>query len=126
MKDRGPTLEMILTHLKLLESKPQIIGLSATITNSDEIADWLECKLVKNDWRPVPLSEGVCDGGKVTMSDGDTFEVEPSLRGIPIDLGVQSVQNGGQSLVFAETRKDQNHLQQKQQMQFLNFYKKKN
>ena len=103
-ESRGPTLEMILTHLKLLESKPQIIGLSATITNSDEIADWLECKLVKNDWRPVPLSEGVCDGGKVTMSDGDTFEVEPSLRGIPIDLGVQSVQNGGQSLVFAETR----------------------
>ncbi len=93
-ESRGPTLEMILTHLKLLESKPQIIGLSATITNSDEIADWLECKLVKNDWRPVPLSEGVCDGGKVTMSDGDTFEVEPSLRGIPIDLGVQSVQNG--------------------------------
>ena len=103
-ESRGPTLEMILTNLKLLESKPQIIGLSATITNSNEIADWLDCKLVKNDWRPVPLSEGVCDGGKVTMSDGETFEVKPSLRGIPIDLGVQSVQNGGQSLVFAETR----------------------
>ncbi|MDC4220530.1 MAG: DEAD/DEAH box helicase [Candidatus Nitrosopumilus limneticus] len=103
-ESRGPTLEMILTHLKLLNTKPQIIGLSATITNSNEIADWLGCKLVKNDWRPVPLSEGVCDNGKVTMSDGKTFEVKPSLRGIPIDLGVQSVQNGGQSLVFAETR----------------------
>ncbi len=103
-ESRGPTLEMILTHLKLLNTTPQIIGLSATITNSNEIADWLGCKLVKNDWRPVPLSEGVCDGGKVTMSDGKTFEVKPSLRGIPIDLGVQSVQNGGQSLVFAETR----------------------
>jgi helicase len=67
-ESRGPTLEMILTQLKLLETKPQIVGLSATITNSDEIADWLECKLVKNDWRPVPLSEGVCDEGQVTMS----------------------------------------------------------
>ena len=38
------------------------------------------------------------------MSDGKTFEVERSLRGIPIDLGVQSVHEGGQSLVFAETR----------------------
>ena len=103
-ESRGPTLEMILTHLKLLDNTPQIIGLSATITNSNEIADWLDCKLVKNDWRPVPLSEGVCDGGQVTMSDGETFEVKPSLRGIPIDLGVQSVQQGGQSLVFAETR----------------------
>ena len=103
-ENRGPTLEMILTQLKLLDSKPQIVGLSATITNSDEIADWLGCKLVKNDWRPVPLSEGVCDGGMVTMSDGRTFEVDLSLRGTPIDLGVQSVQQGGQSLVFAETR----------------------
>ena len=72
-ENRGPTLEMILTQLKLLETKPQIVGLSATITNSDEIADWLECKLVKNDWRPVPLSEGVCDEGQVTMNDGKTF-----------------------------------------------------
>jgi len=103
-ESRGPTLEMILTQLKLLDTKPQIVGLSATITNSDEIADWLECTLVQNDWRPVPLSEGVCDGGEVTMNDGKTFTVERSLCGIPIDLGVQSVQQGGQSLVFAETR----------------------
>ena len=103
-ENRGPTLEMILTQLKLLDSKPQIVGLSATITNSDEIADWLDCKLVNNDWRPVPLSEGVCDGGQVTMNDGNTFEIERTLRGTPIDLGVQSVLQGGQSLVFAETR----------------------
>ena len=103
-ESRGPTLEMILTQLKLLETKPQIVGLSATITNSDEIADWLDCKLVKNDWRPVPLSEGVCDAGEVIMNDGKTFEIERSLRGTPIDLGVQSVKEGGQSLVFAETR----------------------
>ncbi len=103
-ESRGPTLEMILTRLKLLTSKPQIVGLSATITNSDEIANWLDCILIKNDWRPVPLSEGVYDAGKVTMSDGKIFEVEPSIRGIPIDLGVQSVKDGGQSLIFAETR----------------------
>ena len=103
-ESRGPTLEMILTQLKLLDTTPQLVGLSATITNSDEIADWLSCKLVKNDWRPVPLSEGVCDAGKVIMNNGKTFEVERSLRGLPIDLGIQSVQEGGQSLVFAETR----------------------
>ena len=103
-ESRGPTLEMILTKLKLLENKPQIVGLSATITNSEELMQWLDCKLVENDWRPVPLSEGVCDGGEVVMSDGTTFEVERSIRGTPIDLGVQSVKEGGQSLVFAETR----------------------
>ena len=101
---RGPTLEMILTQLKELEHKPQILGLSATITNSNEIANWLGCKLVDNEWRPVPLSEGVYDGGLVTMSDGTTFEVSNTIRGTPIDLGVQCVQEGGQSLIFAETR----------------------
>ena len=101
---RGPTLEMILTQLKLLDTKPQIVGLSATITNSKDIAGWLGCKLVKDDWRPVPLSEGVCEGNTVTMNDGTVFTVENTLRGVPIDLGVQSVQKGGQSLVFASTR----------------------
>ncbi len=51
--DRGPTLEMILTQLKRLDHNPQILGLSATITNSEDIAEWLGCKLVENDWRPV-------------------------------------------------------------------------
>ena len=103
-ENRGPTLEMILTQLKLLETNPQIVGLSATITNSNEIADWLGCILVKSDWRPVPLSEGVCDAGEITMNDGKVFSVERSVCGTPIDLGVQSVKEGGQSLIFAETR----------------------
>ena len=103
-QNRGPTLEMILTKLKLLQSKPQIIALSATITNADEMSEWLDCSLVDNDWRPVPLSEGVYDGGSVTMHDGKFFEVEPTLRGPPVDLGAESVKDGGQSLLFAETR----------------------
>ncbi len=103
-QDRGPTLEMILTKLKLLESKPQIIALSATITNADELSEWLDCTLVENDWRPVPLSEGVYNEGGVTMDDGKYFEVEPSLRGPSVDLGAESVRDGGQSLLFAETR----------------------
>ncbi len=103
-QERGPTLEMILTKLKLLDPKPQIIALSATITNADELSEWLDSTLVKNDWRPVPLTEGVYDGGSVTMDDGKFFEVESSLRGPPVDLGAESVKDGGQSLLFAETR----------------------
>ena len=103
-EDRGPTLEIILTKLKLLETKPQILALSATITNGDELSEWLDCKLVKNNWRPVPLYEGVYDDGYVTMNDGRAFEIEASVRGKPVDLGVDSVKNGGQSLLFAETR----------------------
>ena len=103
-EDRGQTLEVVLTKLKLLESKPQILALSATITNVDELSEWLDCKTVESQWRPVPLYEGVYDGGSVIMNDGREFEVETSLRGKPVDLGVESVKGGGQSLLFAETR----------------------
>ena len=102
--DRGPTLEIILTKLKDLENKPQIVGLSATITNSDEISKWLDCKLVSSEWRPVPLTEGVFDGGSVLWNNGESFEIESSIRGPPVDLSIDTIKNGGQSLIFAETR----------------------
>jgi helicase len=102
--DRGPTLEIVLTKLKLLPQKPQILALSATVTNADEIADWLDCKLVHSEWRPVPLSEGVYDQGVVTMQDRKKFEIETSIRGSPVDLGLDSLKNGGQAILFAETR----------------------
>ena len=55
---RGPTLEIIITLLKTL-IQPQLIGLSATIGNSKELAKWLEAKLVTDDWRPVELKQGI-------------------------------------------------------------------
>lgn len=106
-QERGPTLEIILTKLNLLDSKPQIVALSATITNSSDIAEWLNSTLVKSNWRPVPLLEGVYDRseGTVLMKDGSIFEVESSIRGPAIDLGLQSVvKDKSQCLLFAETR----------------------
>jgi len=60
---RGPTLEVILTLLKNL-IQPQIIGLSATIGNPQELAQWLEAELVIDDWRPVELKKGIYHEGK--------------------------------------------------------------
>ena len=61
---RGPTLEIILTLLKSL-LKPQIIGLSATIGNPEELARWLGAELVIDTWRPVELKQGIECQGKV-------------------------------------------------------------
>ncbi|MEK6834068.1 MAG: DEAD/DEAH box helicase, partial [Thermoproteota archaeon] len=46
-RDRGPTLEIVLTKLKLLQRKPQILALSATVTNAKEISSWIGCDLVE-------------------------------------------------------------------------------
>lgn len=61
---RGPTLEVILTLLKTI-LKPQLIGLSATIGNTKELAQWLEAKLVIDNWRPVELKKGIFHEEKV-------------------------------------------------------------
>jgi helicase len=102
--DRGPTLEVVLTKLKELENRPQILGLSATVTNSDEISEWLGCKLVSSEWRPVPLTEGIFDGGTILWNNGESYEIESSIRGPPVDLSLDTIKSGGQSLIFAETR----------------------
>ena len=63
--ERGPTLEILITILRQLLKKAQIIGLSATIGNPKELAEWLNAELVEDDWRPVKLHKGVYFDGKV-------------------------------------------------------------
>jgi len=62
---RGPTLEILLTILRDVLEEVQVIGLSATIGNPEELAEWLEAALVEDDWRPVKLHKGVLFEGKV-------------------------------------------------------------
>jgi len=62
---RGPTLEILLTILKELIPKSQFIGLSATIGNPEQLAEWLGADLVQDDWRPVELRKGILHKGEV-------------------------------------------------------------
>lgn len=56
---RGPTLEVLITLLRRELKNLQIIGLSATIGNAPELANWLNAELVEDKWRPVRLDKGV-------------------------------------------------------------------
>jgi helicase len=62
---RGPTLEILITILRQLLKKAQIIGLSATIGNPEELSEWLKAELVIDNWRPVKLHKGVYLNGEV-------------------------------------------------------------
>ncbi len=63
--DRGPTLEIVLTILRKLLPNVQIIALSATIGNPEELASWLGANLVIDTWRPVKLEEGIYLDGDI-------------------------------------------------------------
>ncbi len=102
---RGPTLEIALTRLKQVRPEAQFLALSATIKNADEIARWLNAKTVSSNWRPVPLKEGVYFQGRILFSD-ESVAVLPSHYDSPIiDLAIDVVRGGGQSLIFTNTRR---------------------
>jgi len=90
--------------------KPQIVGLSATISNSSLLAEWLDCKLVESEWRPVPLSEAVYSNHTITNQDraeseGNLDEKRETRHSKPaIGLGLDTVEGEAQSLIFTMTR----------------------
>ncbi len=64
---RGPTLEILITMLRQLLPKAQLLGLSATIGNPEELAMWLDAGLVTDSWRPVRLHQGVYRDGVISF-----------------------------------------------------------
>jgi len=102
--DRGPTLEITLAKLRQVNPKAQVLALSATIKNSDQLAKWLEAEHVKSEWRPVPLKEGVYHDGLVHFVDKSVVEIkrgEDDMSGLVTDI----MSSGGQALVFVSTRR---------------------
>lgn len=108
---RGPTLEIIITKIRRMNPKIQIIALSATIQNSKEVADWLGAECVVSDWRPTRLYEGVYfDGVYEAAHSQEKIEKEIILVGkgkeADVSLAADTIRDGGQCLVFANSRKN--------------------
>ena len=96
-QERGTTLEMVMTHMK---DNSQIIGLSATISNAEELGNWLDADVVKKNWRPVELKKGVLDNNKVDYGDGEYKKV-----GDYINLSLRTLKEEKQSIIFTNSRK---------------------
>ncbi len=106
---RGPTLEIVITRMKNVK---QLLALSATIQNAEEIARWLDAKLVRSDYRPVKLEKGV------SYPDDDSLVVEFLEGGfeLPFDehaLVHDTVKKGKQCLLFVSTRRSAESVAEK-------------
>ncbi|NPA22933.1 MAG: DEAD/DEAH box helicase [Crenarchaeota archaeon] len=100
---RGPIIESIIAKIRMLGLRPQIVALSATIDNADEIAEWLEARLVRSSWRPVKLREGVYFDGTIYFNDGENSSIR-KLRDPVTDLVIDCLEDEGQVLVFTNSR----------------------
>lgn len=101
--NRGPTLEIVLTKLRQV-ANPQILGLSATISNYQELAEWLDAKSVKSDYRPVKLYRGVYYDGEASFQPQRFLQIDS--EGNPVmELVDHTLRINKQALVFISTRK---------------------
>ncbi len=107
---RGPTLEMVLTKLRQICS-PRVLGLSATISNYEELASWLDATPVHSDYRPVMLYSGVCFENVVNFNPQ---RVLAAVIEDPIpDLMRHTVAGKKQMLVFVSTRRSAESVAEK-------------
>ncbi len=115
---RGPTLEINLTKLRYLRPNAQIIALSATVGNSNQLSKWLDAELITSDWRPVALEYSTFHDLHLEprVVQSSALSSEPELLNSPRDLqGAKSqptwvvlndsIESDGQLLIFVGTRK---------------------
>ena len=106
LPDRGPTLEIVI--VRLIEECPnlQVIGLSATIGNPNELAGWLNSEFIESDFRPIPLYEGVYYDGIVEFIGKEKYEPVSEVEDPELKITEDVIRNGGQVLLFVNTRRE--------------------
>ncbi|TGE37197.1 DEAD/DEAH box helicase [Desulfosporosinus fructosivorans] len=92
-KNRGPRLEGSITRLMRLNPFARILGLSATLANVKELADWLQGLHYVSKWRQIPLK-------KKTVRFSNPKDKFPLL----IEEVTSCLDRGGKSLIFANSR----------------------
>jgi helicase len=109
--DRGPTIEMFTAKLFQLNSSLQLLGLSATIPNAKELAEWVHAELVESDYRPVKLLEGVYFNGLLDFGSCSEEIAEGTEQ--VFSIVSDTLEKKKQALVFANTRKRSESLAKK-------------
>tara|TARA_B100001093_G_scaffold169000_2_gene161685 strand:+ start:11339 stop:13957 length:2619 start_codon:yes stop_codon:yes gene_type:complete len=115
---RGPTLEINLTRLRYLRPKAQIIALSATVGNCEDLAEWLDADLVLSTWRPVALEYSTFHDHHLEprLVQSSAMSTQADVLQPPRDLEgpkshpswavvSDSIDQDGQVLIFVGTRR---------------------
>ncbi|QLD89777.1 ATP-dependent DNA helicase [Natronomonas salina] len=104
---RGPTLEVTLAKLRRVNPNLQVVALSATVGNADEMAEWLDAELVDSDWRPIELRKGVHYGQALHFGDGSQSELRVKSSEKPTEAIVRhTLGEEGSTLVFVNSRRN--------------------
>ncbi len=109
---RGPTLEILLTRLKETIPNATILGLSATIKNVKELAEWFKASPVVTDWRPVKLYEGICYNSNINFLNWKSYELDHNFS-LEESIIKNTLDLKKQCIFFTATKKNAESLAEK-------------
>ncbi|GAA3853467.1 hypothetical protein GCM10022243_18870 [Saccharothrix violaceirubra] len=99
---RGALLEALLARVRGADSPVRIVGLSATVSNAAELAEWLEADLVTTTWRPSRVTWQL-----PTLPASSAFGASGRLREqAVVDLVHRHTAERGSVLVFCGSKRN--------------------
>ncbi len=104
--DRGPTLDGLIIRLRRTFPDSQLLALSATIGNPEQLAEELNLRLITLPGRPVPLEEHVV----ISLTELD--KRNHLIRLVEEELNQRDplTKKRGQTIVFTNSRKKAHQL----------------
>ncbi len=103
---RGPTLEILVSKLMRICTGAQIIALSATISNSRELAGWMSAEVVESNYRPVVLERGIELMGNVSYDSGREEKLCSNSSIPEIRIAEDTIAKGKQAIAFYSTKRN--------------------
>ncbi|MEU7530920.1 DEAD/DEAH box helicase [Saccharothrix sp. NPDC042600] len=99
---RGALLEALLARVRGADSPVRIVGLSATVSNAAEVAEWLEADLVATTWRPSRVTWQL-----PTVPAASGFAAAARMREqVVVDLTTRHTAEQGSVLVFCGSKRN--------------------
>jgi helicase len=92
--NRGPALESLIGRIERINPFIQIVGLSATLPNAQELATWLKARLFESGWRPVPITHRI-----------RKFKRASDKEQMLIEEVEETLQARGRCLIFVNSRR---------------------
>ncbi|MGC8645092.1 MAG: DEAD/DEAH box helicase [Thermoplasmata archaeon] len=99
---RGSTLEIVISKIREVVEGVQFIAMSATVSNVDEIAEWLQATGIRSDFRPVPLQRFILTSDALYDDQGSAVREINSFD----NFVVETLSNSGQTLIFVKSRRE--------------------
>lgn len=98
---RGPVLENLLARIRAT-GDVRLVGLSATVANAEEIADWLGAELLTVAWRPTRQTNQIVSLPPMTSTRAENEARNEAV----VEIVDKITRHGGPTLVFCGTKKN--------------------